>query len=193
MSEKRYTPKEAALAVLKRASELYKAHTLAKAEDPLNPIAGERIKRAAGYKERGDEVGNKIAMDGAKDSHKERLEGIKSQPKPNLDKAEEAPMKGHIKLAKFMGAMEAKRGSRPGKAPELDKAETGHEKGIHTKSPDFAQGSKAGNKLAVWPKSDASKSPLMGQLVNEAHGEAKDEHKRVLGEMKSQPKPKLPG
>ncbi len=55
-----------------------------KAADPLNPIAGDRMKRGAGYKERGDEVGHKIAVEGAKDSHKERLQGIKEAPKPKL-------------------------------------------------------------------------------------------------------------
>jgi hypothetical protein len=149
---KTYTPTEAAILVLKKAKELYKASSLSKAEskhdrcvkdvernspgvtnahavcvaegvkpakwnkseiekaeDPLTSVAGARIKRAAGYKEQGDTMGQKIAMEGAKDSHKDRLRGIKEAPKPNLGKSQEMPMKGHIKLAKFVGRMEAKR------------------------------------------------------------------------------------
>lgn len=59
-----------------------------KAGDPLSTIAGDRIKRGAGYKERGDKLGHKIAVEGAKESHQERLAGIKAQPKPNLSKDE---------------------------------------------------------------------------------------------------------
>jgi len=61
---------------------------LGKGEDPLNPIAGNRIKRASGYKQQGDKLGHTIAMEGAKDAHKERLQSIKSAPKPKLDKSE---------------------------------------------------------------------------------------------------------
>jgi len=205
MSEsKKFTPKEAALAVLKKAEELYKASTLAKgdwkkihdkleregyskesadkidgsikakmgkAEDPLNSIAGDRVKRGVGYKANGNELNHKIAMEGAKDSHKERLEGIKNAPRPKLGKSDpmqkmgiseknpdekqdaalgekvehdveqhekenagaekeegspmemgmsEKPMKGHIKLAKFMGRMEHKKSE---KAKILDKGD----------------------------------------------------------------------
>lgn len=142
----------------------------------------------------------------------------------------EAPMKGHIKLAKFMGRMEHKRGAtKPtghekgvhpqqgqlGMSPAgnlavdassphsqekakdmhrqvlketkelgqkdrsgMGKSETGHEKGVHRENK-YALGttpgkSNAGDKLKVnGPKS------------------AKEEHKKVLGELKAMPKPKL--
>ncbi len=55
-----------------------------KAEDPLTSVAGDRMKRAAGYKESGDKLSNKIANEGAKESHEKRLQGIKEAPKPKL-------------------------------------------------------------------------------------------------------------
>lgn len=57
-----------------------------KAEDPLSSVAGDRMKRAEGYKKQGDTMSNKIAVEGAKDSHKERLAGIQAAPKPKLGK-----------------------------------------------------------------------------------------------------------
>lgn len=58
-------------------------------EDLLaNPVAPNRMKRAADYKKRGDKVGHKIAVEGAKESHKEKLTAIKAQPKPKLTKSD---------------------------------------------------------------------------------------------------------
>lgn len=60
-----------------------------KFEDPLkSTVAGDRIKRAAGYKERGDKLSHTIAMEGAKEAHKEKLSNIKAAPKPKLGKSE---------------------------------------------------------------------------------------------------------
>ena len=124
--KKKYTAKQATEMVLKKAEELLKKSELMKAGDALSSIAGDRIKRSVGYKERGDKVGHTIAVEGAKDSHKERLQEIKDAPKPNLPKSEvmdkvegqneewgTAPKtKGHFKLAKFLGYMESKRKSK---------------------------------------------------------------------------------
>lgn len=63
-----------------------KAKEMEKGEDLLNPVAGERIKRAEGYKKQGDQMSNQIAREGAIGSHKERLEGIKQAPKPKFGK-----------------------------------------------------------------------------------------------------------
>jgi hypothetical protein len=244
-----------------------KAAHMVKGEDPLSSVAGDRMKRAGGYKERGDKLSEKIAKEGAKDSHKERLEGIKNAPKPKLGKNENPDEKadaqlgekvehdveehmmenkdaeqkeGHkimdkpedkkseqmegdkafiparliasAKLSKFMEHMHAKRkakeaqaagnqsvdapapGATMGNKP-IEKAETGHEKGVHVKSKNYAQGSEAGNKIKTWPKGKGQgydKSPIIGQLTDKAHEESKEAHKKVLGEIKSI-KPKLPG
>lgn len=76
----------------------------------------------------------------------------------------EAPMKGHIKLAKFMGRMEHKR-----MRPNSNQA-TGHEKGIHPQVGQIGQSS-AGNDAG-----DQS-SPFLQER-------AKTKHRQVLGEMK---------
>jgi len=233
---------------------------LMKAEDALSSVAGDRIKRAAGYKDKGDKLGHKIAMEGAKESHQKRLKDIKEAPKPDLGKAEnpdkqadaelgekvehdveehfkenadaeakeghdlmakpEDKMEGQTehaviprligsaKLSKFMEHMHSKRKNAQAQSaqavghdgpaapparstqagqPEM-KSETGHEKGVHVKTQNSAKGSEAGNQVKTWPQ--VGKYPAI-----EAHAvkTAKDEHKKVLGEMKQMPKPKLPG
>jgi hypothetical protein len=94
--EKKYSAKEAALAVLKKAEEVLKKSELLKAEIKSGPA-----------------------------------NSVESQPAPNKNPAEiaengnpapgalpqntdtyGAEMKGHIKLAKFIGRMEAKRGKK---------------------------------------------------------------------------------
>lgn len=58
-------------------------------EDILsNTVAGDRIKRAATHIHRGDKISHKIAMEGAKQAHKEKLDRLKAAPKPNLGKSE---------------------------------------------------------------------------------------------------------
>ena len=70
MSNKKYSPVEVAIAVLKKTEQLYKASTLAKSDiaAPATP-----------------------------------------SPAPTAPAPTAPPVKGHIKLAKFMGRMEAKR------------------------------------------------------------------------------------
>jgi len=196
MSDKKYSPKEAALAVLKKAQELYNQTTLAKATTgrlggrsdisghekgvhlPVRDLAGKQ----QGVSTMGTHVrspspgySKDMARIHANVTHRE-MKDIK----PNLDKAEEMPMKGHIKLAKFMGRMEHKRGS------QLDKAETGHEKGIHP-----AKGHAKGNKSTPENKTSQGSS-MFGNPKNDQNAQALDEHNEVLKEIRSMPKPKLP-
>jgi hypothetical protein len=49
-------------------------------------VAQRRQGRAAGYASRGDTKNHEIAIEGAKESHKEQLSDLKKQPKPNLPK-----------------------------------------------------------------------------------------------------------
>ncbi len=258
MSDKKYTPAEAAMAVLKKAQELYKESILSKAEkigqfgqrdlrretghekgvhmpvgegskssagmgvlhsqpgklnpqegiehakkmhqnvlsqmkqikpnldkseDPLTSVAGDRAKRAVGYKEGGDTLSHKIASEGSKEAHKERLAGIKTAPKPNLDKNEECGMKGHIKLAKFMGRMEAKRGEKS----KMEKGETGYEKGVNT-SGGHEGTSRMGNSVNYAVDAKQHYGGGKAHLID-----AKNVAKDKLKEMKQMPKPKLPG
>lgn len=123
MSDKKFTPKEAAVAVLKKAEELYKASNLAKgdwakihsklkregySEESADKIDG-AIKAKLG---KSDEAGNN-PDEKADAALGEKVEqDVQEHEDKNADPAHEAPMKGHIKLAKFMGAMEQKRGTR---------------------------------------------------------------------------------
>ena len=88
MAEKRFTPVEAAIAVLAKAKELYGASVLAKSEpNGANPDAAADA-----------QLGEKVEQD------------VQQHEASNADPAHaEAPMKGHIKLAKFQGRMEHKK------------------------------------------------------------------------------------
>jgi hypothetical protein len=112
--EKKYTAKEAAVAVLKKAEEILKSSSLMKAA--TGPTLGSVI----GF------PGSPPTAPIAKSDNK-----VQAQPAPNKNPAEiaensnpapgaspqntekyGAEMKGHLKLAKFIGRMEAKRGAK---------------------------------------------------------------------------------
>ncbi len=112
----------------------------------------------------------------------------------NPDWGTDPGVKGHIKLAHFMGHRSAKKkqmsanGIAPAQGAKLERAETGHEKGINTQSDPSQRSrvmmgtSKAGSQLPL------SKDP---KTRAEDLSDAKNQHKKVLKEMKAQPKPKL--
>jgi hypothetical protein len=115
---------------------------------------------------------------------------------------EQKEIKGHHKLAKFIGYIHGKRSAKQGSAAivdagndnpakpikadlkELDKSATGHEKGINTQS-DPSQKSK----VMLGTSQNGSQMPSKNPADI---AEAKEGHKQVLGEMKNI-KPKLPG
>jgi hypothetical protein len=171
MSEKKYSAKEAAVAVLKKAEELYKSSTLAKGDWKK---IHDKLEREGYSKESADKIdgsikaklnkaddgtqsmtptptlnpdkvkafGNPFARMGAGGSGptptpapvvgKSDEAGVNPDAKAdaalgekveqdvhahegsNEDPAHEAPMKGHIKLAKFIGRMEHKKSLRKG-------------------------------------------------------------------------------
>ena len=197
--EKKYTAKEAAIAVLKKAEELLAKSSLMKGfpsqkhghapigapqrligsgdkskipgqkakstHDSLDPSSGHRpgqgrsehSKTMLGTSRAGLNVKSSHGggKEEAKSAHKETLGKLHAQPKPNLPKSEAG----------------------------MDKAETGHEKGINTstdpkqKSRVMMGTSKAGSQLPSTSKLDVA--------------EAKEAHKQVLSEMKRMPKPNL--
>lgn len=110
--------------------------------------------------------------------------------------------KGHIKLAKFVGRMDEKRKAKPAAAPAaIDKAETGHEKGVHTSSAGIGGlgsfvkpgTSKAGEKLREAQHS-SDKPGYAGTPNSRAeifNAKSKHEHKKVLSDIKAAPKPNL--
>lgn len=146
MSDKKFTPREAAQAVLKKAEELYRSSSLAKAEKPMekkyegfkaveasaaksgasDPAA---VAAAAGREKYGKEAFQHAAASGKKMGKSdeaghnpdekadaqlgEKIEqDVHSHEEQNSDPAHEAGMKGHIKLAKFVGRMELKKSQK---------------------------------------------------------------------------------
>jgi hypothetical protein len=156
--DKKYSAKEAALAVLKKAEEVIQKSELMKSK-PFEKFKNDKIHSSksnkagvSGQSAQGSHVryGGGMAMDAAVGEAKHRLANQRAMPKPKLDKSEAlgkaeqdvtppdavqkqpAPAenyngnpapgaepqnlgetyKGHIKLAKFIGRVEAKRGAK---------------------------------------------------------------------------------
>lgn len=204
-SKKFYSAKEAAIAVLAKAEEMLKASSLTKKEDASkeNEIGTKFVKGEAPP----GEIHPKEHMEGEAIHPGKRVEEQASpgqNPKEqsegnNSDWGTDPQVKGHIKLAHFMGHAGAKKQNQPNNntgaamgqptAQGVEKAETGHEKGINTQS-DPAQKSrvmmgtsKAGSQMPL------SKNP---QTRAEDVADSKKEHGKVLKQMKAQPKPNLP-
>ena len=118
MADKIYTAKEAGIAVLAKAEELYKSSTLAKGDwakihsklkkegyseksaDKIDGAIKAKMGKSEGNPDQGADaqLGEKVEQD------------VQAHESQNSDpEHHEAPMKGHIKLAKFMGRMEHKK------------------------------------------------------------------------------------
>jgi hypothetical protein len=185
MSDKLYSAKEAALMVLSKAQELYKASDLAKGNWAK---IHSKLKRE-GYSE---ESADKI--DGAIKAKMGKSEEMPANPDQKADAAlgekveqdvqqheeqNEDPkheIKGHIKLAKFMGRMDHKKEQ---KAKAMDKSSEFNPniKGVHNAA----------------PGAGASSAGISARGSDKNMGQAKEAHKEVLSQMQSMPKPKLPG
>ena len=244
MSDKKYSPREAAIAVLKKAEELYslskakvdegksdqekawarsgrndrhstETTTWEKPPSAIGKVFGQKpsvetqeFSKPHAAAARGSNMrigtaatpghGPKTAStgDGGTVTSSRKVVGTpqKSPNIPNsrfkssdaIGKSEEAPMKGHIKLAKFVGRMEAKRGK------PLDKGETGHEKGINSAA-NFQVNRPGVSHAGISARSVNINESKGGGQDWQGRNEAKDRQKKVLGEMKAMPKPKLPG
>ena len=212
--DKKISPKEAGIAVLKKFEEL-----LVKAEKSGKHIGWAKLhgklEREGYSKESSDKIAGSIK---AKVNKSEELQKDEAPPAPAsgqtinsqignpFGKSDEEPhMKGKDKLSHFMGYRKGKAakgmnqdsGNNTPAQPinqaaggEMDKGETGHEKGINTstdpsqKSRVMMGTSKAGSTLPGHANDPKQK------MADEA--EAKGQHQQVLGEMKQMPKPKLP-
>lgn len=127
MSDKKFSPREAALMVLAKAQELYKSSTLVKAEmkkdmgqapAPMAPAAPMPAAAPAPM-DKSDESGKNPDEKADAELGEKVEQEVHSHEEKNADPAHEAPMKGHIKLAKFVGRMELKKGQK------MIKSETG--------------------------------------------------------------------
>jgi hypothetical protein len=124
MSDKKYSAQEAAIMVLKKAEELYKLSSLAKSEDLKK---GDWAKIHSKLKREGYSEESADKIDGAIKAKMNKSDDMGNNPDAQADaqlgekveqdvqqheKNNEDPghtMKGHIKLAKFMGRMEHKK------------------------------------------------------------------------------------
>ncbi len=211
MSDKKYSAREAAIMVLDKARELYKT-TLAKSDHQPHPGAkslvpaygaavqaeqeahlkspkgdSERKERNAKMLGKSDQMGANPDAKADADLGEKVEQDVQEHEENNADPAHEAPMKGHIKLAKFMGRMEHKKGQ---KSMEMDKAETGHEMGINRQSVSNTQPgvSEAGGRLRTANKYGSD----MQSSKEHAMGDTKDIHKEKLNQIHQMSKPKLP-
>jgi hypothetical protein len=211
MSDKKFTPAEAAIAVLKKAEEMYKNSNLAKGD--WGKIHG-KLKREGYSEESADKIDGAIkAKMGKSEKPLEKKhvgfkadadlgEKVEQDVQQHEDPKHE--MKGHIKLAKFMGRMEHKRSQ---KAKEMDKAEedpskmsgkTGMVRGTTDSNLNQKGVNQTGNNGRSGGMSEAgnmvrNSSHMMPKQAASAISDAKEQHRQTLGEMKAQPKPKLPG
>lgn len=106
MGQKTISAREAAIAVLNRAREMYRLSPLSKAEKPF-PTAKDN---AANPDAKADAaLGEKVEQD------------VQQHEQNNADpKHSEPMMKGHIKLAKFVGRMEHKKGEKAKSMQKMD-------------------------------------------------------------------------
>lgn len=199
MADKKISPRDAAVAILNRAAELYKSSTLSKSEDLKKgdwKKIHDKLEREGYSKEsadkidgsikaklnKSDEMGNNPDAQADAQLGEKVEQDVAQHEAKNADPTHEAPMKGHIKLAKFVGAMEAKRGSRPGAVKEMDKGETGHEKGVATSVSTMLPGTSTAGIKATGTLSGSGKN--LGDAKKDSIGRMMEQ---------SQIKPKLPG
>lgn len=209
-NEKLFSAKEAAQAVLAKASELAKGEWK-KIHDKLeregySKESADKIDGAIKAKVEKSEDGMKAAPSTDKNAPGEKAqdtpEGVKASPNPaapndkvngnpapgafpqNEEKYAAEGLKGHLKLAKFVGRMEEKRKAKTvvsAAAPAPAAAPLGKGEGV-----DRDAGAPLHRKVAYDKKGDQLNSKIA------AEG-AKDNHVKKLAEIKAAPKPKLPG
>ena len=135
MTDKKFTPREAALAVLKKAEELYKSSTLAKGDWKK---IHDKLEREGYSKESADKIDGSIkAKMGKAEAPMQKMgmseenpdakadaqlgekveQDVQQHESQNKDSAHHE--KGSYKLAKFMGKMEMKKGK------PMDKVDAG--------------------------------------------------------------------
>lgn len=220
MADKIYSPKEAALMVLAKAQELYKLSSLSKSEDlkkgewnkihaklekegyskkSADKIDG-AIKAKMGKSElkKDEDMGGGMAMGMSEENPDEKADAklgeevekeVENHEEHNEDPKHE--MKGHIKLAKFMGRMEHKKSQ---KSKEMDKAETGYEKGVNVQNQQNRPGmSQAGNDVRHAASKKGGAMGTSSMPASEHIADAKNQHKETLAQIHQMSKPKLPG
>jgi hypothetical protein len=224
MSDKKFTPQEAAVLVLKKAEELYKSSSLAKGDwakihsklkrEGYSEESADKIDGAIKAKmNKSDEQGQNPDAKADADLGEKVEQDVQEHEEKNSDPAHAEPqMRGHIKLAKFMGRMEHKKGQ---KSKEMDKSEEAR-KGVLSEDASKMSG-KTGNVRATTESNqnqtginqtgNNGRSGGMSEAGNmvrnaqfstpkgaaEAKQGAKSIHEATLNQIHQMSKPKLPG
>jgi len=211
MSDKKFTPQEAAVLVLKKAEELYKSSSLAKGDwakihsklkrEGYSEESADKIDGAIKAKmNKSDEQGNN--PDAAADAKLgEQVEqDVQQHEESNSDPAHgQKEMKGHIKLAKFVGRMEHKKGlAKAEEDASKMSGKTGMVRATTESNQNQVGVNQTGNNGRSGGMSEAGNlvrnaAHSMPKRAAEAIGRAKQIHSDTLGSLKAQPKPKLPG
>ncbi len=187
--DKKYTAKEVALAVLKKAGEM-----LTKSES-LKKYATENSKKI-GYKLSEEGKGEKpqerdwdafeVKAGKAKVSDPRLAPQKAPQDDPSQIEREDLGGRLDSQVGRELTEKEStahKKDYKKELASRFAKAETGHEKGVHTS---------AGLKNPGMSSARLSGKIAIDNKHADAHNTEKNAHKQVLGEMKAQPKPNLP-
>ena len=240
--KKIFTPREAALAVLAKAESLYKSSTLAKKYEGFKAVEESAAKSGAsdpaavaaavGMKKYGKKNFENHAHEGKKfkksdenpdakedadlgekveqDVHEHEQQNPEAEAKEG--EGQEPQMKGHMKLAKFMGRMDYKKGQ---KSKEMDKSEetrkgvlnedaskmsgkTGTVRGTTESNQNQTGVNQTGNNGRSGGMSDAGNMVRNAQFSTpkgaaEAKQGAKSIHEKTLNQIHQMSKPKLPG
>ena len=111
--EKKYSAKDAAIAVLKKAEEVLKKHEAIKKSE--NPFSNEEGKAPKGEIQPKEETQGEPVNPGERVEEKAAPQPTDENPKVNGNPewGTTPGAKGHFKLAKFCGHMEAKRKAKP--------------------------------------------------------------------------------
>jgi len=214
MADKVYTPQQAAMMVLAKAQELYKSSDLAKGD--WNKIHN-KLEREGYSKESADKIDGSIKAKLGKSEEfpPKKDESKEGSSEKNPDEKQDAQLgekveheveaheaanpeaekqehreKGSYKLAKFMGKMEMKKSQKA--APEMDKAETGYEKGVNT-AVQHGRADAPTSTSAAGVGATASARGATPHGVQVGTAQAKSSHQQTLDQIHQMSKPKLPG
>lgn len=146
MSDKKFTPIEAALAVLNKAKELYTGSALAKSYEGFKAVKASAAKSGA------SDPAAVAAVVGREKYGKEAFQHAAAEGH-KMGKSE-SPAKGHVKLARFVGRMDAKHG---------DKTKTG----TTQTNPRFEGVSNAGVDVRLGDTGSAKQAAVGRMMANE--------------------------
>lgn len=219
MANKIFTPREAAVAVLKKAEELYKSSDLAKGDwakihsklkrEGYSEESADKIDGSIKAKmNKSDEAGHNPDSQADAKLGEQVEQDVQQHEEQNADPAHaEKPMKGHIKLAKFVGRMEHKKSLQKGeehRAAVLNEdaskmsGKTGMVRGSTEANDNHKGVNQVGNNGRSGGMSEAGNMVRNAQFSSPKNAAAakqgaKSIHESTLNQIHQMSKPKLPG